>query len=304
MTKTVIVTIATYQRPQRLRLALESLRLSASSVLPALSVGVTVVDDDPNRSAREVASEFANAFPLGCTYVFCGSHNISHARNAGLEAALMRADWVGSIDDDVEVPANWFRVCADALSDGKYNAVTGPLIKDFSMGPRWLTEQPFGELGLMAGTDGEASSTCATGNNWVSSTFLRRHPTLRFNPELGRTGGEDMDFFYRAIDLGLRPVFSESAAVIEREPVERCTFRYQLRRAFWLGISEAQTNLRARRAGRARLVARALRRAANAGARQLSSDVGRSRHCRYEVAVLVQCWGVVLGTLGVRLRHR
>ncbi len=305
MTTSVIVAIATYRRPDRLRMALERLAQSAAAAEPtSLTAGVVVVDDDPQSSARTVASEFARRFSLGCTYLTCGSQNISHARNKGLEAALPEADWVGSIDDDVEVPDDWFVVCARAVADGTYDAVTGPLIKDFSRGPRWLTEQPFDHLGLMTGTDGQPASTCATGNSWVRAEFLRAHPSLRFSPELGRTGGEDMDFFHRAIEAGLRPVYSTAAAVTEREPAERCTYRYQLRRAFWLGLSEAQVNLRGRRARRSRLVARALRRGVTGGTHLLPPERRSTRRLRYRLAVLAQCLGLTLGTVGVRLDHK
>ena len=128
---------------------------------------------------------------------------------------------------------------------GRHNAVTGPLAKDFSHGPSWLSDEPFDQLGRLAGVDGEDAFVCATGNNWVSSSFLRRHPELRFDRELGRTGGEDMDFFYRAVRAGLRPVYSAAAAVTETEPPSRCTLRYQVRRSFWLGISESSDQLTA-----------------------------------------------------------
>lgn len=300
----VIVAIATYRRPDRLRLALDSLRASALRCPELLSVGVVVADDDPDASARGVAADFSGSWPLGCTYLHVGSRNISRARNAGLEAALPGADWVASIDDDVVVPHDWFRVCHRAVVDGRFDAVTGPLTKDFSSGPSWLTTEPFGHLGLMVGEDGQPAATCATGNSWVSAAFLRAHPDLRFDPELGRTGGEDMDFFFRAIALGLRPVYSSAAAVTEKEPAERCTFRYQVRRAFWLGISESQTHLGTGRAGRVRLLLRAGRRALHRGARQLPAEVRDSRGLRYQVAILAQCAGTALGTVGVRMGHR
>lgn len=304
MTTSVNVVIATYRRPDRLRTALTSLAAAASSLPPGWAAGVTLVDDDPTGSAHPLAAEFDEQFVLGCTYLPCGSRNISHARNAGLESALPRADWVASIDDDVTVPSTWFETCARFVTTGRHNAVTGPLVKDFRNGPRWLTRQPFAHLGLLAGEDGEDAFVCATGNNWMSSEFLRSHPSLRFSSDLGRTGGEDMDFFYRAVDLGLRPVYSTAAGVTETEPPARCTMRYQLRRAFWLGVSEAQISLRLRLATRPRLIARSARRAVNRGARQLPEEALPTRGARYTLAVLAQCAGTMLGSFGLKLGHK
>lgn len=303
MTRRLNVAIATYRRPDRLRTAIDSIVVAARHAPPGWQVGVTVVDDDPHGSARAVLDHFEGMFDLGCTYVSCGRQNISHARNAGLDAALPGVDWVGSIDDDVVVPADWVAICADAVS-GDHNAVTAPLLKDFSNGPTWLTREPFDRLGLMDGVDGENAAVCATGNNWLSAAFLRAHPSLRFSPDLGVTGGEDMDFFYRAVDAGLRPVYRLGAAVTETEPPERCTLRYQLRRAYWLGVSEAQIGLRLGLAGRPRLVARGLRRAAERGARQLPADRLSDRGARYSLAMLAQAAGVVWGCLGLRVRHK
>ena len=304
MTHTVNVVIATYRRPDRLRDAVASLAQSASRLPDEWAVGITLVDDDPERSAHPVAEDFADAFSLGCTYVFCGSKNISLARNAGLESALPTADWVASIDDDVVVPLHWFETYVAAIADGGHNAATGPLLKDFSQGPPWLAKEPFDRLGLLTGTDGRAAHVGATGNNWMQSDFLRRHPSLRFSPDLGKTGGEDMDFFYRAVALGLSPLFCHRAGVIEKEPPARCTLRYQLRRAFWLGLSEAHIALRLGLAGRPRLVARSLRRAANRGARQLPPEALPRRRARFTLAILAECLGLALGSLGLKLAHK
>jgi succinoglycan biosynthesis protein ExoM len=303
MSWSVNVMVATYQRPERLRKALDSLRVSAEQAPSDLRIGVTVVDDDESRSAEQVVLEFGTAFADGCSYVVSGARNISTARNTGLAAASERAAWVGSIDDDVVVPPRWFEVCLDLLRDGRFDAVTGPLVKDFSLGPQWLSSEPFGRIGLLAGVDGEPAEVCATGNNWISSDFLRRFPSIRFDEALGRTGGEDMDFFYRAVEVGLRPVYSLEAAVVEREPVARCTMRYQLRRAFWLGVSEGQISMRRGKASRKRLLARAARRAVERGARQLPPEDRAASGVRHQSAVLAQCLGLVLGCFGLTLSH-
>lgn len=302
--KTVVVVIASFRRPDRLRTALDSLVAAAGHAPDDWRVGVTVVDDDPEGSAAAVVSAYRDAFGAGCNYVVSAARNISIARNTGLESALAHATYVASIDDDVVVPQQWFETCARAVAGSAHNAVTGPLIKDFSAGPGWLSREPFDRMGLLAGVDGEDAFVCATGNNWMSGDFLRANPDLRFSVDLGETGGEDMDFFYRSVERGLRPVYSVAAAVTEVEPPGRCTLRYQLRRAYWLGVSEAQIGLRLRLFSRLRLFARAGRRAANRGAALIPADRHADRGARWSLAVLAQCVGMVLGGFGVKLRHK
>ena len=101
--------------------------------------------------------------------------------------------------------------------------------------PSWLKNQAFYEDAQLGFADYERIGVAATNNSFVSSAYLRRHRHLRFEPELGVTGGEDMVFYRGAHDAGLDIVYSASSMVIGHESAERSTFRYVMRSRFWLG---------------------------------------------------------------------
>jgi succinoglycan biosynthesis protein ExoM len=58
---------------------------------------------------------------------------------------------------------------------------------------------------------------------------------LRFRPELGRSGGEDEDFFNRLRDAGGRIGFAPAALAYETIPSDRATLRWLMRRSFRTG---------------------------------------------------------------------
>ena len=78
----------------------------------------------------------------------------------------------------------------------------------------------------------------------ISSKWLKEHPTIRFHPNLGVVGGEDMVFYRTARAAGLRIRHSERGWVYENEPPSRATLSYQLRLFFWHGNSSYVTSVR------------------------------------------------------------
>jgi succinoglycan biosynthesis protein ExoM len=58
---------------------------------------------------------------------------------------------------------------------------------------------------------------------------------LRFRAELGRSGGEDVDFFYRLRDCGGRIGFARDALVYEPVSAERACLTWLLKRSFRAG---------------------------------------------------------------------
>ena len=61
-----------------------------------------------------------------------------------------------------------------------------------------------------------------------------------FDPNLGRTGGEDADFLGRVERSGGLFVWCNEARVYEAVPIERQTLTYHLRRALIRGVTEAE----------------------------------------------------------------
>ena len=285
---------------------LDSLEVASNQAAGQARLGVVVVDDNADGSAKAVVDDSAHSFPLGLHYRHTGSGNIATARNAGLEAAMEIADWVAMVDDDQIVVPEWLAELLRIQREQAADAVTAPVYARFAEdSPRWILDQPFADLWCTPEKpDGAAVTDLQTANSLISTAFLEEHPTVRFSTDLGLTGGEDMVFYRAALDAGLKAHYSHNAVNWELEPPERATYQYQLWRNLWHGNTEAVTGLRAGRDSRVRLLARAGKRGAIAlshPARQLGQR--KRPQLRYALAYSLQSVGLVLGAAGVELKH-
>ena len=302
---TVAVAICTYRRNDLLSRLLEALLVCADDVRGTSRIGVVLVDDTPEGAARPVADAFADRFELGVEYRVSGKQNISLARNLAVGTAMDKAEWVVMTDDDCEPPPQWLRALLDLQARTGADAVTGRMIRRVPAGsPKWITEQPFLELGVEEPEDGAKMPVAATFNTLISSAWLKDHPDIRFDPAMGVIGGEDMVFFRAARAAGLAIRFSREGFTYENEAHERATFSYQLYVHFWHGNSAALASIESGMK-RSRMfihgaasMARAL---ARPGGRILR---GKSPQLRFCLAQMLHAAGKLLGTAGLRVDHR
>ncbi len=301
----IIVTVCTHRRNQPLDRLLRALGRNLEFLPAGHLLGVVVVDDNDDGRARSVCDRFSGVFPLGLHYRHAGTGNISIARNIGLEVALEEGDWIAMTDDDCEPVDTWLSSYIEAQRATGSTALTGPCYLEPPTGsPRWLTEQPFLLDGQLRAPDRQPIEIAATHNSFICASFLRERPWLRFEPELGVIGGEDMAFFGQAHADGLDICFSSDAKVIGHETRERSTFRQQLRTRFWLGNTEYVTNEFLRGTARFRWLLISGRRLAGALARPVVQLLhGRGPQLRYATALGARALGNASGVLGVRVRH-
>ena len=301
----IAVAICTYKRNDLLARLLEALTICADRVRDRASVGVVLVDDTPEGQARPVADSFADRFALGVQYRISGHQNISLARNLAIETAMEMADWTAMTDDDCEPPPEWLEALLDLQHRTGTDAVTGRMKRRVPDGsPRWITDQPFLELGVEELPDGAEMTSAATFNTMISSRWLKEHDGIRFDPHFGVVGGEDMVFFRAARASGLSIRFSERGFVYENEPADRATFGYQLYVYFWHGNSAALSCIRSGMS-RWRMFVHGLASLARALLRPIGRMIrGRMPQLRFALAQLLHSIGKLLGTLGVRIEHR
>ncbi len=295
----------TYQRNDLLATLLRSLLVAAGNVRGRARVGVAVADDNPDGRARSVVQGFAGQFELGVHYRHTGSGNISIARNAGIAAVLEFADLVAMTDDDCEVSPQWFAAGLDMLSATNATAVTGPIIRRYPPGSlRCFEEPPFLSVVTFNCQDGARVPLGVTANTVISAKWLRSHPDARFNPSLGRVGGEDMVFFKRAVRAGLEIRYAADAVVYEIVPPNRTRLSHELWISLYLGNSSSVTALECNEATRLRLVLRGGNVARRGVQRTLERLArGASPQWRHAAAQVLQGLGATIGALGVRLRH-
>lgn len=214
----VSVCICTYRRPH----VCETVRsVLAQDVGPDDSFEIVVADDDPARSAEPALKEIAANAGRPVRYVVSAAQNVSHARNAALDAAA--GEWIAFIDDDEIAQPGWLAALLRIQRQTAADIVKGHVEGVYPPGtPDWLrSADPFTRD---YGDDGAPAKLLASGN-----VLFRRALTAngaRFDPQFGRSGGEDTDFFGRLRAAGARAVVARSAVVLEIVPASRVEVGY------------------------------------------------------------------------------
>lgn len=301
----IVVAICTFKRNELLARLLEALLVCADRARPRAAVGIVLVDDTSEGLAKPVADDFAIRFELGLKYEISGRKNISLARNMAIEAAMSAGEWTVMTDDDCEPPPEWLDALLDAQQSTQADAVTGRMVRRVPEdSPRWITEQPFLELGVEELPDLAEMSSAATFNTMISSDWLKAHPNIRFDPHFGVIGGEDMVFFRSAHDAGLSIHFSELGYTYENEPAERATFKYQLYVYYWHGNSAALSLIESGMS-RERMVVHGVASLARALFRPFARLArGSSPQLRFALAQILHAIGKLFGVVGIRVDHR
>jgi succinoglycan biosynthesis protein ExoM len=227
------ICICTYRR-----LAIvEALKaVAAQDMRPSITLRVIVADNAPDTEARAAICAAGKSLGLDLVYVHAPEKNISIARNACL--AAVRAEWLAFVDDDECPSSGWLTALIAEARRGDWDAVLGPVQAVYSeRSPAWLkicdlhSTRPVWVSGRI--------ETGYTGNVLLRREMIER-AGLAFRTELGRSGGEDIDFFYRLRDAGGRIGYAPDALIYEPVPIERTNLGYLLRRNFRQGQTHAR----------------------------------------------------------------
>ncbi len=224
----VDVCVCTFRRAS-LRRTLES--LSAQQGAPKFRV--IIADNDETPSAQALVEQARRDLSLDITYVHAPARNISIARNACLDAA--RAPLIAFIDDDEIAPPRWLKTLTDGI--GANDVVFGPVRAIYAAdAPRWVVGGDFHSFGPVV----RAGGVIDTG--YSSNVLMRRAiiGDVRFEPALGRTGGEDTFFFARLHSAGAKLGSCAEAFVEEPTAPERARLSWLMRRAFRSGQTHAR----------------------------------------------------------------
>jgi len=220
------ICVCTFRRP----FLAETLKSISNLNCGELAIRVIVADNDFVPSAAPMVELIGRGFPFPIVYLHAPETNISVARNACADAA--DADFIAFVDDDETVEADWLRELVDAAVFAGADVVLGPVHAEYAAeAPSWMRDGDFHSTRpVLVGGEIRTGYTCNVLMRWTEAARSQR-----FNLALGRSGGEDTEFFYRLHDLGLR--FIEAPAAIVREPVppSRATLSWLLRRRFRSG---------------------------------------------------------------------
>lgn len=220
------ICICTFRRPF-LAQTLESLsRLAPSDH----TIRVIVADNDRVPSAQPIISEWQDRLPFPLHYLHAPAANICIARNACLEVA--DADFVAFVDDDERVTATWLQALLAHAEQGGADAVLGPVRAVYGTdAPRWMAQGDFHSTRpVFVGGAIRTGYTCNVLIRWIEP-----FRSLRFDLALGRSGGEDTDFFHRLTTLGGTIAYAPDAVVEEPVPADRASMAWLIRRRLRFG---------------------------------------------------------------------
>lgn len=299
---TVNVVVCTYRRPEVLARLLDRLVEVAAAAHDVASLGIGIVDDDPDGSARAVATAAADRFERGVQYVNTASGNISVARNAAIDLGRA-AQWIAMTDDDCLPTGEWLAELLGVHDRTAADVVCGACVDEAPPGaPRWLLDEPFLDE-LATGPDGSVTTAGHVKNLLVATELLER-TGIRFDESLGRVGGEDAKFLRDLDTAGADRRFAPAAVVSEQLPAARATLAYQLRRRYWYGNTEAVTMRTNDHASRLRLLAGGLKLIATAIVRPVDRLRRRRQlQWRYALSELLRGVGRCLGAFGITVDH-
>ncbi len=231
----VAVCICTFKRPDKLQALLSAIGRQVTRERFKLSI--VVVDNDGGGSAKKIVEQAQETLHLAVDYIIQPTRNIALARNTAVSRAT--GEMIAFIDDDEIPPSSWLDTLYTTLDEFKVDGVLGPVLPDYEVSPpRWVrTGRFYDRPRYLTGTTLRWEE-CRTGNVLMWTGPLR-NLVVPFQEEFG-TGGEDQDFFRRAIEAGGKFVWCDEAPVWEAVPTNRLRAGFLLKRALLRGKNSFQ----------------------------------------------------------------
>jgi succinoglycan biosynthesis protein ExoM len=229
----VSICVCTFRRPEMLADLLSGLIRQKTDGQFTLSI--VVVDNDQAESARPTVERFQREQITRIEYFVEREQSIALARNRTVANA--KGELLAFIDDD-EVPNDdWLLTLYKALEKYQVDGVLGPVPPRFAVPPpNWVIkagvfERPNSQK-YATGKPLEATQT-GTGNALIRRSVFEA-VEIPFRPQFG-SGGEDIDFFRRAIAKGKIFIWCDEAVAYETVPQERTRVKVQMKRALLRG---------------------------------------------------------------------
>lgn len=287
LSRTVDVCVCTFRRPQ----VVDLLASLAKQALPdEWRLRVIVADNDETSTARDAVEQAFTVHKLDGAYIHAPARNISIARNACLEAAT--AAFIAFIDDDEAARPDWLAQLMTRQAATSADVVFGRVAAIYGQdAPRWAV-------------NGDLHSTRAFFRNgaieggYTCNVLLRRETVgdLRFDPALGRSGGEDTVFFGALKRTGAAMAYAPDAVVEEPVAPARTRLGWLVSRAFRSGQSHSMV-LRANGENRFAVIAKSVVKVAFCAVTGLASFWSAIRWRKAAIRGALHA-GVLSGTLG------
>jgi succinoglycan biosynthesis protein ExoM len=210
----LLVSVATYRRPEMLRRLLDSLFPAG---IGDAEVDVLIVDNDPDRSAVEALAQDDRV-----QVVSEPRPGIPYARNAGLDHFSPEYFGIVFADDDEWAAPGWI----DALLAAQRQtgaAVVAGFVKTVGEGWAQVIQRPKRPHLV-------SQSYAATNNALLTRAGWEAAGKPRFDPDFADVGSEDSDFFIRLHQAGANIVFAADAVLYEDWPAAANNWKAIVRR--------------------------------------------------------------------------
>lgn len=246
----IAVVVCTYNRPHGLERVLRSLaRLRTPDVA---IVELVIVDNSADGNARGLIETMLGELPYAMQYIHEPEPGISAARNAALEWILLqRFDFMASIDDDMHADPDWLAELMTVAVESSAHAVIGCTLFDYVGAQSWWVDEAY-RLDDRGPGDRDPIDQGHTGGSLVRLD-LPISRNMRFELNLGRSGGEDTLFFDEIIRHGGRMLYAGKAISHEVLGPDRARVRWWLRRWYRTGNTTGLVALTADKNARARV---------------------------------------------------
>ncbi len=205
----VSVVVATYNRAELLRQALDSLGQQQTDGL--CSYEVVVVDNGSTDGTRAVVDEIAASYPVPLHYHYESKRGFPAAANTGMRHAK------GSVfvlfgDDQTAAPA-WVVSLWRCLNEERADAVCGPVEARWISGrPAWMSD---GLVRRCFSCKSQGSERKRSDHCWVGGNLAIRRSAMEqlggFDEKFIR--GQDAELFLRAIRAGMVSFYEPNAIV-------------------------------------------------------------------------------------------
>lgn len=190
------------------------LRTLCDQSLPESAYEVLVVDNNSKDDTRAVADAYVQGHG-NVRYLFEPEQGLSHARNRGLREAV--GEYIGYLDDDVEVPASYVETLQSVVSEVRPAVVGGPGFALYkSRKPYWYKDS-YAAYELTDSPRELADKEFLFGFNMVFRRDL-----------LEQVGGFDPELGMRGDDIGYGEEIAPQILIRDRFPKEVIYYDPQL----------------------------------------------------------------------------
>lgn len=226
------IAVCTRARPAMLQdclMSLGHLRRPARSAL-----GIVVVENDSRPLCDTLCQVMSEKTGLPVHYALEPAIGIPFARNRALELCVdHQFDWIALIDDDETADPEWLMKLYEACLAHGAEVANGPVRRVYEKpAPHWWKSQQ-----LEKRATGTPILEAPTNNVLIAARIVRPEGLgLRFDNRL-TYGSEDMDFFRRCHQAGVKMIWVADAWVEEKIPASRVATRRLLSRLLMASTS-------------------------------------------------------------------